>query len=172
MDQVLYAIEDLPDDRRPLKFNLKWDVSEQSRTKVQYFISQAVLQACVEAAANGIKKENLTFNFSYPEAYDYNHAIAFKRQARIAVEVGLKDKDFNVQEKTNFRTESISSTNSNLSKLYFRKNYSQTTPGEKHIQIYQKTTTNLSIFHPKNDRDWSSVKNKSTKICIFFSKKK
>ena len=113
VDQVLYAIEDLPDDRRPLKFNLKWDVSEQSRTKVQYFISQTVLQACVEAAANGIKKENLTFNFSYPEAYDYEHAIAFKRQARIAVEVGLKDKDFNVQEKTNFRTESISSA------LYF-----------------------------------------------------
>ncbi len=113
VDQVLYAIEDLPDDRRPLKFNLKWDVSEQSRTKVQYFISQTVLQACAEAAANGIKKENLTFNFSYPEAYDYNHAIAFKRQARIAVEVGLKDKDFNVQEKTNFRTESISSA------LYF-----------------------------------------------------
>ena len=113
VDQVLYAIEDLPDDRRPLKFNLKWDASEQSRTKVQYFISQVVLQACVEAASNGIKKENLTFNFSYPEAYDYNHAIAFKRQARIALEVGLKDKDFNVQEKTNFRTESISSA------LYF-----------------------------------------------------
>ena len=113
VDQVLYAIEDLPDDRRPLKFNLKWDVSEQSRTKVQYFISQTVLQACAEAAANGIKKENLKFSFSYPEAYDYNHAIAFKRQARIALEVGLKDKDFNVQEKTNFRTESISSA------LYF-----------------------------------------------------
>jgi len=113
VDQVLYAIEDLPDDRRPLKFNLKWDEAEQSRTKVQYFISQAVLQACVEAAASGIKKENLTFNFSYPEAYDYDHARAFKRQAKRAIEVGLKDENFKVQEKTYFRTESISSA------LYF-----------------------------------------------------
>ena len=69
VDQVLYAIQDLPDDKRPLKFNLKWDEAEQSRAKSQYFISQIVLQAAVEAAANGIKRENLLFNFSYPEAY-------------------------------------------------------------------------------------------------------
>ena len=64
VDQVLYAIQDLPDDKRPLKFNLKWDEAEQSRTKVQYFVSQAVLQAAVEAAANGVKRENLSFNFT------------------------------------------------------------------------------------------------------------
>ena len=113
VDQVLYAIEDLPDDRRPLKFNLKWDEAEQSRAKVQYFITQTVLQACVEAAANGIKKENLNFSFSYPEAFDFGFARAFKRQARRAIEVGLKDENFKVQEKTDFRTESISSA------LYF-----------------------------------------------------
>jgi hypothetical protein len=113
VDQVLYAIEDLPDDRRPLKFNLKWDDAEQSRAKVQYFITQTVLQACVEAAANGIKKENLKFSFSYPEAFDFGFARAFKRQARRAIEVGLKDDNFKVQEKTDFRTESISSA------LYF-----------------------------------------------------
>ena len=79
VDQVLYAIQDLPDDKRPLKFNLKWDEAEQSRTKVQYFVSQAVLQAAVEAAANGVKRENLTFNFSYPEAYTSDHLRAFKR---------------------------------------------------------------------------------------------
>ena len=38
VDQVLYAIEDLPDDKRPLKFNLKWDEADQSRVKVQYFL--------------------------------------------------------------------------------------------------------------------------------------
>ena len=59
VDQVLYAIQDLPDDKRPLKFNLKWGDDEQSRTKIQYFISQVVLQTTVEAAANGIKIENL-----------------------------------------------------------------------------------------------------------------
>ena len=31
VDQVLYAIQDLPDDKRPLKFNLKWDEAEQKR---------------------------------------------------------------------------------------------------------------------------------------------
>ena len=113
VDQVLYAIEDLPDDRRPLKFNLKWDEAEQSREKVQYFITQTVLQACVEAAANGIKRENLFFNFSYPEAFDFGYARAFKRQARRAVEVGLKDKNFKVDEKTRFETESKTSA------LYF-----------------------------------------------------
>ena len=44
-----------------LKFNLKWDEADQSRTKVQYFISQVVLQSAVEAAANGVKRENSKF---------------------------------------------------------------------------------------------------------------
>jgi hypothetical protein len=115
VDQVLYAIEDLPDDKRPLKFNLKWDEAEQSRTKVQYFVSQVVLQAAVEAAANGVKRENLTFNFSYPEAYNADHLRAFKRITRRAVNVGLGDEKYKSQEKTGFETESISSA------LYFAK---------------------------------------------------
>ena len=43
VDQVLYAIQDLPDDKRPLKFNLKWGDDEQSRTKIQYFIKIIVI---------------------------------------------------------------------------------------------------------------------------------
>ena len=115
VDQVLYAIQDLPDDKRPLKFNLKWDEAEQSRTKVQYFVSQAVLQAAVEAAANGVKRENLTFNFSYPEAYNADHLRSFKRITRRAVNVGLADEKYKTQERTGFETESISSA------LYFAK---------------------------------------------------
>lgn len=115
VDQVLYAIQDLPDDKRPLKFNLKWDEAEQSRTKVQYFVSQAVLQSAVEAAANGVKRENLTYNFSYPEAYNADHLRSFKRITRRAVNVGLADERYNTQEKTGFETESISSA------LYFAK---------------------------------------------------
>ena len=115
VDQVLYAIQDLPDDKRPLKFNLKWDEAEQSRTKVQYFVSQVVLQAAVEAAANGVKRENLTFNFSYPEAYNADHLRAFKRITRRAVNIGLNDESYRTQEKTGFETESISSA------LYFAK---------------------------------------------------
>ena len=113
VDQVLYAIEDLPDDKRPLKFNLKWDEADQSRVKVQYFLSQAILQAAVEAAANGVKRENLSFNFSYPEAYSSDHLRAFKRITRRSVNVGIGDENFKTQEKTNFLTESISSA------LYF-----------------------------------------------------
>ena len=113
VDQVLYAIEDLPDDKRPLKFNLKWGDDEQSRTKIQYFVSQTVLQAAVEAAASGIKKENLTFNFSYPEAYSADRLRAFKRITKRSVNVGLGDENFKTQEKTSFLTESISSA------LYF-----------------------------------------------------
>ena len=115
VDQVLYAIQDLPDDKRPLKFNLKWDEAEQSRTKVQYFVSQVVLQAAVEAAANGVKRENLTFNFSYPEAYNADHLKAFKRITRRAVNIGLADEKYKTLEKTGFGTESISSA------LYFAK---------------------------------------------------
>jgi hypothetical protein len=113
VDQVLFAIADLPDDRRPLKFNLKWDEAEQSRTKVQYFLSQLILQTCVEAAANGIKPENITFSFSYPEAYDKGFALSFRKQARRAIEVGLSEENSKIKEKTTFRTESISSA------LYF-----------------------------------------------------
>ena len=69
----------MPDDKRPLKFNLKWDEAEQSRTKVQYFVSQAVLQAAVEAAAIGVKRENITFNISNPEAYNADHLRSYKR---------------------------------------------------------------------------------------------
>ena len=113
VDQVLYAIEDLPDDRRPLKFNLKWDEAEQSRAKVQYFLSQFVLQACVEAAANGIRRENLTFNFSYPEAYSADFLRSFRRVSRRSVQVGLGDDNFNIQQKVKYDTESVTSA------LYF-----------------------------------------------------
>ena len=109
VDQVLYAIEDLPDDKRPLKFNLKWGDDEQSRTKIQYFLSQTILQAAVEAAANGIKKENLTFNFSYPEAYSADRLRAFRRITKRSVNVGLGDENFKTQEKTSFLTESVAS---------------------------------------------------------------
>jgi len=113
VDQVLYAIEDLPDDKRPLKFNLKWEDAEQSRTKIQYFMSQVVLQAAVEAAANGIKRENLLFNFSFPEAYDQSRLRSFRKITRRAVNIGLGDETFKTLEKTAFQTESISSA------LYF-----------------------------------------------------
>ena len=115
VDQVLYAIQDLPDDKRPLKFNLKWDEAEQSRTKVQYFVSQVVLQSAVEAAANGVKRENLSFNFSYPEAYNTDHLKSFRKITRRAVNIGLHDESYKTQEKTGFQTESISSA------LYFAK---------------------------------------------------
>ena len=98
VDQVLYAIEDLPDDKRPLKFNLKWDEAEQSRTKVQYFVSQVVLQAAVEAAANGVKRENLTFNFSYQKLI-MMITKSVKRITRRAVNVGLGDENINHKKK-------------------------------------------------------------------------
>ena len=46
--------------------------------KFNIFLSQTILQTAVEAAANGIKKENLTFNFSYPEAYSADRLRAFR----------------------------------------------------------------------------------------------
>ena len=113
VDQVLYAIQDLPDDKRPLKFDLKWDEAEQSRVKSQYFISQIVLQAAVEAAAQGIKRENLQFNFSYPEAYSQDLLRSFRRITKRAINIGLNDENYKSQEKTKFETESISSA------LYF-----------------------------------------------------
>ena len=144
VDQVLYAIQDLPDDKRPLKFNLKWDEAEQSRTKVQYFVSQIVLQAAVEAAANGVKRENLTFNFSYPEAYNADHLRAFKRITRRAVTVGLGDEKFKVQEKTGFLTESISSA------LYFAKG--QEVPLVNNVVTIDigGGTSDLSIWQDRN----------------------
>ena len=144
VDQVLYAIQDLPDDKRPLKFNLKWDEAEQSRTKVQYFVSQLVLQAAVEAAANGVKRENLIFNFSYPEAYNADHLRAFKRITRRAVTVGLGDEKFKVQEKTSFLTESISSA------LYFAKG--QDVPLVNNVVTIDigGGTSDLSIWQDRN----------------------
>ena len=144
VDQVLYAIQDLPDDKRPLKFNLKWDEAEQSRTKVQYFVSQLVLQAAVEAAANGVKRENLIFNFSYPEAYNADHLRAFKRITRRAVTVGLGDEKFKVQEKTSFLTESISSA------LYFAKG--QEVPLVNNVVTIDigGGTSDLSIWQDRN----------------------
>ena len=144
VDQVLYAIQDLPDDKRPLKFNLKWDEAEQGRTKVQYFVSQLVLQAAVEAAANGVKRENLTFNFSYPEAYNADHLRAFKRITRRAVTVGLGDEKFKVQEKTGFLTESISSA------LYFAKG--QEVPLVNNVVTIDigGGTSDLSIWQDRN----------------------
>ena len=144
VDQVLYAIEDLPDDKRPLKFNLKWDEAEQSRTKVQYFLSQIILQSAVEAAANGIKRENLNFNFSYPEAYTSDFLRSFKRISKRAINVGLNDENFRSQEKSNFLTESISSA------LYFAEG--QKTPFTENVVTIDigGGTSDLSIWQNLN----------------------
>ena len=144
VDQVLYAIEDLPDDKRPLKFNLKWGDDEQSRTKIQYFLSQTILQAAVEAAANGIKKENLTFNFSYPEAYSADRLRAFRRITKRSVNVGLGDENFKTQEKTSFLTESVASA------LYFAEG--QKTPFVENVVTIDigGGTSDISIWQNLN----------------------
>ena len=67
----------------------------------------------MEAAANGIKRENLSFNFSYPEAYTQEHSKSFRSIAKRSINVGLNDENYKTQEKTKFQTESISSA------LYF-----------------------------------------------------
>ena len=62
-----------------------------------------------------MKRENLSFNFSYPEAYNTDHLKSFRKITRRAVNIGLHDEKYKTQEKTKFQTESISSA------LYFAK---------------------------------------------------
>lgn len=112
VDQVLFAIQDLPDNQRPLRFNLKWSQAEQDRVKVQYFLSQVVLQAAVEAAAKGIRKENLNFNFSYPEAFSNDQYRAFKSISKRSINIAFSDEE-KVNSTAKYRPESLSSA------LYF-----------------------------------------------------
>ena len=87
----------------------------KTEQKFSIFVSQVILQSAVEAASNGIKRENLLFNFSFPEAYSQEHSKSFRQIARRSINVGLKDEEYKTQEKTKFQTESISSA------LYFAK---------------------------------------------------
>ncbi len=112
VDQVLFAIQDLPDSQRPLKFNLKWSQAEQDRVKVQYFLTQVVLQAAVEAAAKGIRKENLSFNFSYPEAFSNDQYRAFKSISKRSINIAFSNEE-GINSAAKYRPESLSSA------LYF-----------------------------------------------------
>ena len=76
----LYFIDDGPSQmqtilERPapgheaLHFNLKWRRETIDRERASRFLRQTLLMALAEAVANGIKPANITWRFSYPEAF-------------------------------------------------------------------------------------------------------
>ncbi len=70
------------------EFSLKWSIQQNHREKMQIFLSQAVLQALAEAAANGIPLQQVSLLFSFPEAFSAEQLKAFSDVVAKAVAMG------------------------------------------------------------------------------------
>jgi hypothetical protein len=78
VSNILNAMEDIVSDREnAISFNLKWSKRPEDRTRVQLYLSQVVMQCLAEAAARGVKFENIDWNVSHPEAFTRRQLSAF-----------------------------------------------------------------------------------------------
>ncbi|WP_198374020.1 hypothetical protein [Neoroseomonas rubea] len=110
-----HAIKEI-NHRAGLHFNLKWSRLQDGRKHIQLFLTEVVILALAEATARGIHPDQVSFRYSYPEAFRPWQLTGFEQAARnasrIAVEIttgATSRSDPSVE----FRTESVSTA------LYF-----------------------------------------------------
>jgi hypothetical protein len=108
-----------------LHYNLKWSREHDGAKRIELFLTEAAILGLTEAAAKGVHPDNVSFRYSYPEAFRPWQRTGFEQAARnasrIAVEMATGTRlssDLNID----FRTESVSTA------LYFmhRRNASAT----------------------------------------------
>jgi hypothetical protein len=82
------AIKTAVGETHDLFANLKWANDQPARERIQLFLTQAVMLALVEAGARGVEPGELSFRFSFPEAFRPAQLESFKAAARNAVRLG------------------------------------------------------------------------------------
>ena len=94
-----------------LKFNLKWSRSPANAEQIQIFLAQTVLQAMAEVVSEGAAPAQISFFFSFPEAFSSGQLDGFKQLVSSAVAIGFdpRNKNDHVEMNPSFRSESICS---------------------------------------------------------------
>ena len=114
-------IDSLTDIKDPvsgdLQFNLKWSKSPEDRKRIETYLGQVGTQALAEAVASGLEPENISWNFSYPEAFSPDQLRSFKKLFvgsinKVLDPLSENPKEFNI----NYKSESLTSA------LYFATN--------------------------------------------------
>lgn len=132
-----------------LHYNLKWSREHDGAKRIELFLTEAAILGLTEAAARGIHPVNVSFRYSYPEAFRSWQLTGFEQAARnasrIAIEMAM-GKQLSSDLSVDFRTESVSTA------LYFihRRNVSATEGlismdiggGTTDIAILQKNANN------------------------------
>jgi hypothetical protein len=118
VNNILHALGDIVSDREnSLSFNLKWSRRPEDRARVQLFLSQVVMQCLAEAAARGVKFENIEWCVSHPEAFTRKQLSAFMNTFASAIQLAQGQQGLEADEKVPLnivrRTESLSTA------LYF-----------------------------------------------------
>ncbi len=70
--------------------NLKWGDDQPSRERVELFLTEVCVLALAEVAAMGIQPANVTFAYSFPEAFRQQQLASFQGAARNAVSRALR----------------------------------------------------------------------------------
>ena len=65
--------------------NLKWDDDQLARGRVELFLAQVVILALAEVGARGVEPVDVSFRFSFPEAFRPHQVQSFQAAARNAV---------------------------------------------------------------------------------------
>ena len=108
-----------------LHYNLKWSREHDGAKRIELFLTEAAILGLTEIAARGIHPDNVSFRYSYPEAFRPWQLTGFEQAARnasrIAVEMTTGTR-LSGDPSVEFRTESVSTA------LYFmhRRNASAT----------------------------------------------
>jgi hypothetical protein len=93
IDNIQSVVRDLTaSDLRALKIDLKWSMTQLEgtphtyRTLIQLYLQQIVLQAAAEAFDRQVDLDQIRWRFSYPEAFQRDQLLNFKRATEAAVE--------------------------------------------------------------------------------------
>ena len=70
--------------------SLKWSNDQASRERIELYLAQVVILSLAEAAARGVEPGQVTFRFSYPEAFRPEQLRGFQAASRNAVRRGLE----------------------------------------------------------------------------------
>ena len=79
-DKFGFAVE--RQERKSLKFDLKWQAGDENKRRVQRFLRQIVLMCTVEAIAQEIAPSNIKWHFSHPQAWNPTQRRNFQDSVR------------------------------------------------------------------------------------------
>ncbi|SDB20562.1 acetate and sugar kinases/Hsc70/actin family protein [Belnapia rosea] len=106
------AIEQFQGTATDLHFNMKWADELDGRKRIELFLTEVAILALAEAGARGIAPEEVSFRFSFPEAFRPWQASGFKAAATNATRVAIETATGNRRgppPRVEFQTESVAS---------------------------------------------------------------